>query len=152
MTNQITIQRTTSDHNDFKELAKALEQELRIRDGDDHLFYADLNKIDSLPNAIIAYSDGLPVGCGALRIYDQSSVEFKRMYVDPSNRRQSIATLILAELEKWSIELGYTKCLLETGLNQPEAIELYKKNYYSVIPNFGKYTVSKNSICFEKNL
>ena len=152
MTSHITLQRTTSDNPEFQKLAQALEEDLRIRDGHDYLFYADLNKIDHLPNVVIAYADGLPIGCGAIRIYDQHSVELKRMYVDPSNRRQRIATLILAELEKWSIELGYKNCLLETGANQPEAIDFYKKHNYSLVPKFGKYIISKNSICFKKDL
>lgn len=152
MTPHISLKRTTSDNPDFQKLAQALEQDLKIRDGDDYLFYADLNKIDQLPNVVVAYVDDSPIGCGAIRIYDQHSVELKRMYVDPSNRRQNIATLILAELEKWSIELGYKNCLLETGVNQPEAIEFYKRNGYYLIPNFGKYIISRNSICFKKYL
>jgi hypothetical protein len=34
---------------------------------------------------------------------------------------------VLKELEKCTVELNYTSCILETGLRQPEAIALYKK-------------------------
>jgi hypothetical protein len=37
-------------------------------------------------------------------------------------------------------------------VNQPEAIALYKKNNYKIIPNFGKYENIENSVCFEKEL
>jgi hypothetical protein len=42
--------------------------------------------------------------------------------------------------------------VLETGKRQPEAIELYKKNNYKIIPNFGQYVNVENSVCFEKKL
>jgi hypothetical protein len=41
---------------------------------------------------------------------------------------------------------------LETGKKQPEAIKLYTKNGYFIIPNFGQYENIENSICFEKQL
>jgi GNAT superfamily N-acetyltransferase len=63
-----------------------------------------------------------------------------------------IASNILAELEKWASELSYAKCILETGKKQPEAISLYKKNGYRIIPNYGQYCEVENSLCFEKKL
>lgn len=146
----MTLQRTTSENPHFQYLSNELEQELKLRDGDQHIFYAELNKIDNLPYVIVAYKDGLPVGCGGLREYNKNVVEIKRMFVKPQHRGHKIATAILTELEKWSAALGYRYCLLETGKNQPEAMGLYAKNKYTVIPNFGKYADSENSICFEK--
>ena len=57
---------------------------------------------------------------------------------------------ILAELETWAAELSFAKCILETGKRQPEAIGLYKKNGYKLIPNYGQYAEIENSVCFEK--
>lgn len=147
-----TVKRTTSDDPDFQELANELERDLEIRDGDQHLLYSELNKIDRIPNAVVVYLNGVPTGCGAIRKYDQENIEVKRMFVKPGNRGKKIATTILTELENWSVELGYKNCVLETGLNQPEAIEFYKANQYSIIPNFGKYKNSENSVCFKKPL
>jgi putative acetyltransferase len=76
----------------------------------------------------------------------------KRMYVLMNRRGQGIATIILKELEQWAFELNYAKCLLETGKKQPEAIALYKKSGYCIIPNYGQYINVENSICFEKIL
>jgi len=53
-------------------------------------------------------------------------------------------------LERWAAELSYEKCILETGKKQPEAIALYKKNGYKLIPNYGQYAEIENSLCFEK--
>jgi hypothetical protein len=41
---------------------------------------------------------------------------------------------------------------LETGKKQVEAIRLYEKSEYTVIPNYGQYSAVENSICFEKKL
>ena len=71
-------------------------------------------------------------------------------WMDTNQRGKGIASKILTELEIWCVELGYKKCVLETGKNQPEAIALYKKNQYNIIPNFGKYEGVENSVCFEK--
>ena len=48
--------------------------------------------------------------------------------------------------------MNYEKCILETGHKQPEAIKLYTKNLYTVIPNYGQYEGVELSVCFEKVL
>jgi len=60
--------------------------------------------------------------------------------------------MILKELEKWAAEKNCHSCILETGLRQPEAISLYKKNGYLSIPNYGQYKNMDNSVCFIKEL
>jgi ribosomal protein S18 acetylase RimI-like enzyme len=77
-------------------------------------------------------------------------MEIKRMYVPPQFRGNGYASLVLEELETWAKELGYKKCILETGLKQPEAIRLYEKNNFQKIPNYGQYADVENSVCFEK--
>jgi GNAT superfamily N-acetyltransferase len=144
--------RTNSEDPDFRKLVEELDAELRIRDGDEHSFYAQYNKIDMIKHVIMAYEDSTPVGCGAIKEYSQDTMEVKRMYVLLSKRGQGIATMILKELEAWALELNFTKCILETGEKQHEAVRLYEKNDYKRIPNFGQYENVENSICFEKKL
>lgn len=141
--------RTNSDDKDFQNLVRALDAELKIRDGDEHSFYAQFNKIDSIQHAIVAYVNKTPVGCGAMKKYSENTVELKRMFVPETERGKGIASKIVNELEMWARELNYTKCILETGVRQPEAIGLYKKNGYMRIPNFGQYVNAKGSVCFE---
>jgi GNAT superfamily N-acetyltransferase len=148
----ITCIRTNSENEQFQKLVRELDTDLSIRDGADHSFYDQFNKIDKIKYAIVAFENELPVGCGAIKEYSQDSMEVKRMYVLTNRRGQGIATTILRELEKWAIDLNYKKCFLETGKRQPEAIELYKKNGYRIIPNFGQYENVENSVCFEKIL
>lgn len=144
--------RTNSENEDFQKLVRELDADLSIRDGADHSFYAQFNKIDKIKYAVVAYDNEIPVGCGAIKEYSPETMEVKRMYVPPIRRGKGLATIILKELEKWTVDLKYKRCLLETGKRQPEAIELYKKNGYQIIPNFGQYEHVENSVCFEKIL
>lgn len=144
--------RTNSENKHFQELVSELDADLRIRDGEDHSFYAQFNKIDKIKHVILAYENEMPIGCGAIKEYDVDSMEVKRMYVLPSKRGKGTASRILIELEQWASELNYKKCILETGKKQPEAINLYHKNGYGIIANYGQYEHMENSVCFEKNM
>lgn len=144
------IKRTNSDNTDFIQLVRELDTDLAIRDGDEHAFYAQLNTTQNLNTVIVIYDGELAVGIGALREYEPGLMEIKRMYVLPEKRGLGIASQVLIALEGWAKELGYKKCVLETGKKQPEAIALYHKNNYTVIPNYGKYAGVENSVCFEK--
>lgn len=147
-----TLTRTTASHPDFIHLVKRLDVELAIRDGDEHAFYAQFNTIDTLRHVVVAYDGDIPVACGAIKPYKDETVEIKRMYTMEFHRGQGLASMVLSELEKWASELGYKRCILETGLNQPEAIHLYHKNHFNRIPNYGQYEGVDNSVCFEKVL
>ena len=144
--------RTNSDDPDFINLVKELDEYLAILDGEEHAFYNSLNKIDKIKHVIVAYEDRKPVACGAIREFSSIATEVKRMYTIPGHRGKGIAAKVLNELEKWAEELSYQKCVLETGKRQPEAIHLYKKSGYKIIPNYGKYADMDNSVCFEKAL
>ncbi len=148
----ITTQRTDSDNQDFIELVKYLDADLAERDGSDHSFYSQFNKIDKIKHVVVAYENGKPMGCGAIKEYAPGTMEIKRMYTSPGSRGKRIATKVLAELEKWATEMSCEKCILETGKRQPEAIGLYKKNGYKLIPNYGQYAAMENSLCFDKEL
>ncbi len=148
----ITLKRTSSDNSDFQDLVKELDKDLRIRDGEDHAFFAQFNKTDTIKHVVVAYQNDRPVGCGAVKQYNDKTMEVKRMFVPLAFRGQGIASLVLQELEKWCRELNYHSCILETGQKQPEAIRLYQKNNYAVIPNFGQYAGVESSVCFEKVL
>jgi putative acetyltransferase len=148
----IQIIRTDSGNLDFIELVRQLDAELAERDGDEHPFYAQFNKIDRIKHIVIAYDDGQPAGCGAIKEYAPGVMEIKRMFTRPQNRGVGVASKVLRELEAWAGELSYKKCILETGIRQQEAIGLYKKNGYVIIPNYGQYAGIENSVCFEKEL
>jgi GNAT superfamily N-acetyltransferase len=148
----MTFKRVDSTDKDFQKLVKLLDADLAIRDGEDHAFYHQFNKIDMLKHCIVAYSEGEAVACGVIKPFDNESVEVKRMYTNPEKRKMGLASASLNQLEIWAKELGYKKCVLETGIKQPEAIGLYEKCGYHRIPNYGQYIGIENSVCFEKEL
>ena len=148
----LTLTRTDSDNSDFIQLVRFLDADLATRDGNEHSFYAQFNKIDKIRHVVVAFENNLPVGCGAIKSYDLQTMEVKRMYTLPEHRGKGIARNILKELEKWAAELSCNKCILETGKRQPEAIELYQRSGYTIIPNYGQYAAIENSVCFEKQL
>ncbi|MFV8344975.1 GNAT family N-acetyltransferase [Flavobacterium sp. ZB4P13] len=145
-----TIKRTTSSAIDFQNLVVLLDKDLKIKDGEEHDFYAQFNKIDKIKNVVVYYSNNEAVGCGAFKEFDTNTVEIKRMFVHPDFRGKGIAGSVLKELENWAGEINYTACVLETGKNNPEAIGLYAKYGYEIIPNYGQYEHVENSVCMKK--
>ncbi|MBF7090864.1 GNAT family N-acetyltransferase [Flavobacterium sp. ALJ2] len=148
----ITLKRTNSEDVDFINLVVLLNQDLKIRDGDDHDFYNQFNHIDTIKHAIVFYEDEIAIGCGAFREKENDTAEIKRMFVHPDYRKRGIASAVLKELEKWAVEVNYKYTILETGINQPEAIALYQKQDYTIIPNYPPYDVMDTSVCMKKTL
>ena len=148
----LNLVRTNSTHKDFITLIKDLDAYLSITDGDEHAFYDQFNKVDKINHVVIAYENEIPIGCGAIKKFSADSMEVKRMYTSPAGRKKGVATAILKNLEYWAKDLGYTKCVLETGKRQLDAIALYQKVGYQTIPNYGQYIGIDNSVCFAKDL
>lgn len=148
----LTLIRVDSSQADFRELVALLDKDLAVRDGDEHAFYAQFNKVDTIREVVVAYQNNNPVGCGAIKPFSTTQAEVKRMYVHPDSRKQGIAAQILNELENWATEIGFSACVLETGKKQPEAIALYQKAGYQIIPNYGQYIGVDNSVCMLKQL
>ena len=148
----MTIKRTSSSDPGFTRLVRQLDADLAIRDGNQHDFYHQFNGIDQLKQVVVAYENNEAIGCGAIKELDSQSMEIKRMFTLPALRGKGIAFQVLTELEKWTAELGFKRCILETGKKMPEAIRLYQKSGYSQIPNYGQYAGIDNSVCFEKSL
>ena len=146
------ILRTTSENDDFQNLVKKLDAYLTEIDGEDHAFYDQYNKIDLLKNCIVIFEDDKTVACGAIKAIDVNTMEVKRMFTLTNHRGKGFAGTVLKELEIWAKELGYEKTVLETGKKQTEAVALYKKCGYAIIPNYGQYAGIENSVCFEKIL
>lgn len=148
----IIIARTNSDNKDFIQLVKKLDKDLAKRNGKINAFFAHYNQLDAIKNVVVVFKEEQAVGCGAMKIYDEHTMEIKRMFVPIENRGYGFARMVLQELESWARELGYDKCILETGDKMPEAISLYHKCGFKVIPNYGPYEHISSSICFEKIL
>jgi ribosomal protein S18 acetylase RimI-like enzyme len=89
----------------------------------------------------VGYLAGEPVVCGGWRTLADlpGTAEIKRMYVAPAYRRRGLARLLLVHIEDSVRAAGLERLWLETGLNQPEAIALYRSAGYQPIPGYGHY-------------
>ena len=146
----LSILRTNAADPTFINLVEQLDADLAIRDGKEHGFYATFNTLQQIKYVVLADDQDQAVGCGAIKAFDDNSMEVKRMFTLPAYRGKGVAGTILQELEKWAKELQCTACLLETGKRQPEAIALYQKAGYRQIANYGQYAGIENSVCFKK--
>lgn len=144
--------RTSSDDPQFRMLEKQLDAYLAFVDGEDHAFYDQYNHVSSIKNVVIAFVGEQPVSCGAFKEFKDKTVEVKRMFTLPEFRGMGIASLVLNELESWAVEVGFHSCILETGKKQTEAVAMYGRRGYHIIPNFGPYVDVAGSVCFEKKL
>ncbi|AKK73095.1 GNAT family acetyltransferase [Chryseobacterium gallinarum] len=148
----MNIYRTDSTNKDFQNLVKHLDATLASHNGDNHDFFDQFNKTDTIKNCIVVYIDEVPAACGAFKSLSENAVEIKRMYTHPEFRKRGLASAVVAELEKWAKELGFEKAVLETSRELKNAISVYQKNGFQRIPNYGQYIGVDQSVCYEKVL
>ncbi|MEK4977079.1 GNAT family N-acetyltransferase [Bacillus sp. FSL K6-6540] len=151
--NDITMTWVRETHKDLQELIAKLDDYLSTLYPAEGIFGLDL--ADPKVNEtlfVVAYHDGQPVGCGAIRPLDAESVEIKRFFVDVPYRNRGVASRILLFLEEQAKTRGYRFSRLETGEPQKESVHFYKKLGYAQIEPFGEYIGCEYSLCFEKSL
>jgi len=130
-------------------LIRALNAELEARYPEEgaNFFRLDAEEVAEGRGAfLVAYFDGVPIGCGAVRRIEPGVVEIKRMYVSPQVRGRRVGRQILDSLESESRRLGARRLVLETGPRQPDAIALYAHAGFVEIPLFGEYVGSQFKI------
>ena len=107
----------------------------------------------------VGYLGDVPVAMGGwrtrpdvVRLGGALSAEVKRMYVAPAGRRMGLARAMLAHLEETAAGAGADVMILETGIEQPEALALYASSGYELVEKFGHYSWSPKSRCYGKRL
>lgn len=152
------------DHPDALKLNEIVLQEYTVRYGDPEGDATPLDPSMFRPPRglyLLAYDDeGRPVATGGWRSmergeenYREGDAELKRMFVVPEARGLGLARRILARLEEDAREAGRLRVVLETGIEQPEAISLYTSSGYEPAPEkFGHYRFTKESRCYTKRL
>lgn len=96
--------------------------------------------------------DGIPAGCGGVKLFGTEYGEIKRMYVRPQFRGLGLGKLMLRHLSSYARDQGVTLLRLETGIYQAEAIGLYEGYGFRRIPPFGAYKVDPLSLFYEMRL
>ena len=152
---KVTIDSEPFESPDARRLIAALDTHLASRYPPEQRFGPNLKPAHlgrGLGTFVIARADGRAIGCGALRLLDETTAEVKRMYVEPEQRGRGVSKEILKHLESAAATLGARRLVLETGVYQEEAIGLYLRSGYSQIDCWGEYTTSPTSVCYEKQL
>ena len=106
---------------------------------------------EPLGTFVMGYVEGDPAAMGGWRRRG-ADAEIKRMYVRPPYQRRGLARAVLACLERSASAARVSRLVLETGLEQPEAIALYRSSGYSDIEPFGFYADSSLSVHLGKSL
>lgn len=154
------VRRVAYTHPDAVKLVVEVQAEYTLRYGGPDETPIDPRMFDPPGGAFfVGYVEGDPVAMGGWRFradvsaFDRSGVtEIKRMYVSPRVRRSGLARQVLGHLEITAREAGAAVMVLETGIEQPEAIALYLASGYSPVEGFGYYKWSPKSRYFGKPL
>ena len=85
------------------------------------------NQLDEIKEAIVVYEGKRVIGGGAIRRYDDETIELKRVFVHTEYQGRGIGSRIVSLLMEWAVELGYKKMVLETGELLAESCAVYKK-------------------------
>ncbi|MDI3386593.1 GNAT family N-acetyltransferase [Streptomyces sp. B-S-A8] len=158
------IRPTPYDHPDAIKLSDEVLQEYIRRYGEDEGDATPLAPSMFRPPHglyLLAYDEhDRPVATGGWRTQDANpegyadgDAEIKRMYVIPEARGRGLARRILARLEGDARAAGRTRMVLETGIEQPEALALYASEGYAFCATkFGHYRHHDPSRCMAKPL
>lgn len=143
------------DSPDVRALAEAQQAELRELDGRGDIGPTRVAAMFAAPDGVflvVRDADGRAVAGGGVSRFDDTRGELKRMYVRPEARGRGLGRRLLVALEAEAVRLGYRGLVLETGVQQAEALGLYTSSGYEPIPCYGVYAAQPISRCFEKSL
>ena len=110
------------------------------------------NLSESISDVLLAYMDGVAVGCAGLKKYNDSDVEIKRVWVEPDYRGRHIATELMNRIEDKAREMGFKRAVLQTRPIMEDAVGLYEKRGYELIGNYPPYDKLEGAICMALNL
>lgn len=134
----------------FLELVELLDYGYYQRIGDELKKYEDYNEFKNPHVVILLLDNDVAVACASYRVFDDESVEFKRVFVKKEYRKQGIAYNLIKELEKNVIERNFKYSYIITGKNNTPAIRLYEKLNYFETTKFGQFTDDDTVICMKK--
>lgn len=147
----LTIQMEEAGSIDAMLLMRELSEELSRITGNGGTASFDVAEMNDARSIFaIARLDGKPAGCGAIRAFDGSTAELKRMYA--KIKGIGVGKSLLAFLEGEAIRLGYSRILLETRKINEAAVCFYLANGYEVCENYGRYAERAEAVCFSKAL
>ncbi len=89
---------------------------------------------------LLARRDGKPVGCVALRRFDEDKCEMKRLFVRPAFMGLGIGRALASKIIDEARRLGYRKMRLDSVADRmTEAVSLYRSLGFHEIQPFGDH-------------
>ncbi|WP_334116726.1 GNAT family N-acetyltransferase [Ligilactobacillus sp.] len=147
----IEIIESSIESKDAEKLISELNQSLIEITGDDGTSNFNSDDVKEIGTVfLIAYFNGIPYGCGALRKLSDDVAEIKRIYA--KTNCVGIGRAIIEKLEEKAVEFGYARILLETRKQNKHAIKFYNRCGYVHCETYGRYRTNDDAYCFEKNL
>ena len=105
-----------------------------------------------IPDAVIAYCEDQAVGCAGLKRYSETDAELKRLWVEPAFRGRHIAARLMDQIEEKARQTGFRRLILQTRPLMADAVALYEKRGYVLIPNYPPYDQLDGAVCYAKAL
>ena len=111
----------------FREYAASLEIDLDYQNFSDEL--SGLPGKYAKPNGrlYLAFVDGAPAGCVAMRRLDEARAEMKRLYVRPAYRGLQIGMLLTQRVIRDAMQIGCRSLVLDTLSTMDQAKSLYRR-------------------------
>ena len=101
---------------------------------------------------IAAWNGQEVLGIASFKRMPENYVEIKRLYVPHQNRGMGLAIKLMNALEEKAVQEGFSEARLETGVDQNEALGLYKRLGYDKTEPFGSYQEDPLSVFMRKKL
>jgi ribosomal protein S18 acetylase RimI-like enzyme len=135
----------------FEEYAAALNVDLCFQGFDEELKTLDVQY--NLPKGclVLVCENEKAIGCAAIRQFEHTTCELKRMYLKPECRAKSIGKKLLQFMFDKAKELGYTKMRLDTLPQMKEAQSLYKQFGFREIDSY-RFNPVHGTVYMEKTL
>lgn len=120
----------------FQEYAASLNIDLSFQDFG--------RELDSLPGdyappdgrLLLALVDGKLAGCIALRRWDETTCEMKRLYIRPGFRGTGAGRILARAIIEHAHDIGYRRMLLDTLPSMSPARSLYRSLGFRPIPPY----------------
>lgn len=151
---QVLLKQTENENMDFLMLCAELDDFLNHAIGGEEKRekYKKFNHTDTMDYVVIAYNNGEPAGCGALRKYSEREVEVKRVFVRESYRGQHIGSMILEALLSQAERMSFQRMILETGVFLSASVRLYQQYGFEAVDNYGPYQNMPESLCMGRDI
>jgi ribosomal protein S18 acetylase RimI-like enzyme len=76
---------------------------------------------------LLAYRDGVPLGCVGLKPVDGAAAEVKRLFVRAPHRRAGVARALMAEAASRARACGLAELVLEVMLSRVHVVDFYRR-------------------------